>query len=252
MRIESERVTLEVAGAQGTAKMGGYLARPLPDEPRSFPAVLVFMEIFGVNPHIRSIVDRIAAEGYVALAPDYFHRTAPGIELKYDQEGMSRGMPLIGQLRADEVIADARAALAFLRARPDVSGDRIGAIGFCVGGHVAYLVATTGEVQATASFYGGGVATQGLGEAAPTLARTAGIGGKITCFFGGQDGYITPAQVEQIKDAFYQHGIRNEVFVYPDAGHGFFCDARTDFHRMSHDDAWRKVKKLFLDELHGR
>jgi carboxymethylenebutenolidase len=246
MQIESERVTMEVAGA----KMGGYLARPLPDEPRRFPAVLVFMEIFGVNPHIRSIVDRIAAEGYVALAPDYFHRTAPGIELRYD-EGMARGMPLIGQLRADEVIADARAALEFLRARPDVRADRIGAIGFCIGGHVAYLVASTGELQATASFYGGGIATMGLGEQAPTVARTAGIGGKIVCFFGAKDGSISAGQIEQIKAAFYEHGTRNEVFVYPDADHGFFCDARGSFHRMSHDDAWRKVKKLFLDELHG-
>jgi carboxymethylenebutenolidase len=247
MRTESERVTIDVGGQQ----MGGYLARAVPDEPRRFPAVVVFMEIFGINPHIRSIVDRIAAEGYVAFAPDYFHRTAPGIELGYDQEGMKTGMALIPQLKADELLADFAAALAWLRGRDDVRGDRIGAIGFCIGGHITYLAASTGETQAAASFYGAAIATYGLGAPSPTVSRTDGIRGKIMCFFGAEDGSIPQEQVETVKKALYDAGVRNEVFVYPNAGHGFFCDARAAFYQMAHDDAWKKVKKLFLDELHG-
>jgi carboxymethylenebutenolidase len=187
----------------------------------------------------------------VALAPDYYHRTAPGIELGYDEEGTRRGMPLAGQLKADEVIADADAAIAFLGQRADVRADRLGAIGFCVGGHVAYLVASTGRLQATAAFYGGGIATRGLGEAAPTVARTAGIKGKLLLFYGGDDAHIPASQVETIRKAIYDAGVRGEIFTYPNAGHGFFCDARAAYHKMSADDAWKKVKKAFLDELHG-
>jgi carboxymethylenebutenolidase len=251
MQIESERVSIHVGGHT----MGGYLARPVPQEqsgePRRFPAVLVFMEIFGINPHIRSVVDRIAAEGYVALAPDYYHRIAPGFESAYDQPGMEKGMALIPKLKAAELIADAHASISFLHQRADVRGERIGAIGFCIGGHIAYLVASTGALTATASFYGGGIASHGLGEAAPTVSRTAGIKGKIICFFGGQDASIPDAQVETIRKALYDHGVRHEVFTYPNAGHGFFRDASGAFHQMSRDDAWKKVKKLFLDELHG-
>ncbi|MSP59123.1 MAG: dienelactone hydrolase family protein [Myxococcales bacterium] len=247
MKTVSERVTIDVGGRA----MGGYLAHPVTDGPRRFPAVLVFQEIFGVNAHIRSIVDRVAAEGYVALAPDYFHRTAPGIELGYDEEGMQKGMTLIPQLQAAEVIADANAAIAAFGHRDDVRADRIGAIGFCIGGHVAYLVASTGCLRATASFYGGGIATGGLGEKAATVDRSEGIKGKILLFFGGDDHFIDERQVDTIRQTLYKHSTRNEIFTYPNAGHGFFCDARGSYNKLAHDDAWRRVKKLFLDELHG-
>src|SRR5512144_3063210 len=106
MAIQTERVRIPLfAGGQ----MGGYLARPPGGEPR--PAVLVYMEIFGVNAHIRDVADRLAREGYVALAPDYFHRTGPGAEYGYDEAGFGSGMKLLTALRADEMIADAKAAI---------------------------------------------------------------------------------------------------------------------------------------------
>ncbi len=246
MRIESEQVTIPVGGLA----MGGYLARAVPDEPRPLPAVLVFMEIFGVNAHIRSVCDRIAAEGYVVLAPDYFHRTAPGLDNGYDEAAMTRGMELLQSLRASEVLADAQAAIDYLKTRAEVRSERFGAIGFCIGGHIAYLVASTDLISATASFYGGGIAVRGLGEAAPTLARTGSIRGKLLLFFGAQDTMIPQREVDLLREALYRESIRNELFVYPDAGHGFFCEARSSYHKLGHDDAWRRVKKLFLDELH--
>ena len=111
MSIHTEQVEIPIDGGH----MGGYLALPEGDGPRA--AVLVFMEIFGVNSHIREVTERVAGEGYVALAPDYFHRTGPGVEYGYDDEGMARGIELLGQLVASEMIADAEAALTFLRAR---------------------------------------------------------------------------------------------------------------------------------------
>ena len=103
MAIETERV--QIPGDAGA--FGGYLARPEGDE--ALPAVIVYMEIFGVNSHIRDVTERVAAEGYVAIAPDYFHRTGPGVELGYDDAGMAEGMKLLGALQASEMVADAEA-----------------------------------------------------------------------------------------------------------------------------------------------
>src|SRR5437762_1751682 len=100
MQTNSERITIDVGGAP----MGAYVARPA--DAGSYPGVLVFQEIFGVNHHIRSVTDRVAAEGYVALAPELFHRTAPGLELGYDETGLQRGIGLMTQVKASEVIAD--------------------------------------------------------------------------------------------------------------------------------------------------
>jgi carboxymethylenebutenolidase len=227
--------------------MGGYLARPADGRPR--PGVLVFMEIFGVNAHIRGVTERIAREGYVALAPDYFHRTGPGVEYGYDDDGMQKGIALLGQLRADEMVDDARAAIEALRSRPDATG-KFGAIGFCIGGHMTYLTACETDVRAAASFYGGGIAApKGPGGQASTLSRSARIGGRILCLFGGRDALIPAAQVDAIREALRAHDVDHEVVVYPDADHGFFCDHRATFHKEAAEDAWRRVKALFSEQL---
>ncbi|MFT5443266.1 MAG: carboxymethylenebutenolidase, partial [Myxococcota bacterium] len=150
-----ETTSIEIPLGDGDT-MGGYLARP--EGGKNLPGVLVFMEIFGVNAHIRDVTDRIAAEGYVALAPDYFHRTAPGMELDYNDDGMAEGMKHLGQLDADSMIADAKDAIAFLRADSGVKGESIGAMGFCIGGHMTYLTACETDIKAAAAYYGGGIA----------------------------------------------------------------------------------------------
>jgi carboxymethylenebutenolidase len=246
MQIETQRVEIAVQDGE----MGGYLARPA--QPGALPAVLVFMEIFGINSHIRDVTERVAAEGYVALAPDFFHRTGPDVEYGYDEAGFARGMELLNQLDADEMVADARAALAWLRARPDVRGDRIGCIGFCIGGHMAYLTACETDVKAAASFYGGGItAPQGPGGRPSTLGRTGGISGRLLCLFGEQDGFIPLEQVEAIRSALESAGTRHEVVLYPGADHGFFCDQRDAHQPEAAADAWRRVKALFAEELGG-
>ena len=247
MEIQTERV--EIPLDRG-GSMGGYLARPA--EGDEHPAILVFMEIFGINSHIRDITERIAGEGYVALAPDYFHRTAPGVELAYDDAGMAEGMKMLGALTADEMSSDASAALAFLRARADVRSDRIGATGFCIGGHMTYLTACATDIQAAASFYGGGIAApRGPGGGASTVSRTPEMGGRIICFFGGQDAMIPQDQVDVIRDALEAASGSAEVIVYPDADHGFNCDQRATYHEASAKDAWKRTLGLFAEELQG-
>jgi carboxymethylenebutenolidase len=244
MEIKTERVHVSVDGKT----MGAYMARPADGPPR--PGVLVYMEIFGVNAHIRDVADRVAREGYVALAPDFFHRTGPGVEYGYDQTGMTEGIKLLGQLKADEIVADGRAAMSFLKRQNFARGDTIGAMGFCVGGHVTYLTACELGVKAAASFYGGGIAgAQGFGGQPSTIGRTSQIGGKMICLYGAKDAHIPLTQVDAVRAELETHKIRHEVVVYPDADHGFFCDQRASYDKASAEDAWSRVKTLFAEEL---
>lgn len=242
MKTRSEKIEIPVGGTS----MPAYLSRP--DDGGKYPGVLVFQEIFGVNAHIRDVADRVAAEGYVALAPEAFHRDAPGIELGYDEQGLARGIELMSALKPEDIGADATAAYEALRARPDVAGKGIGAIGFCFGGHVTYRIACMLPLAAAASFYGGGIA--GTGAPGPaTVDYTPGIRGRIACFFGDQDGYIPKEAVDKIRNSLAAAGVRHEVHVYSGVGHGFFCDARADYDEKSAADAWEKVKELFRSEL---
>jgi carboxymethylenebutenolidase len=246
VEIKTERVQIAV----GSGKMGGYLARPADAAVR--PAVIVWMEIFGVNSHIRDVAERVAREGYVALAPDFFHRTAPGLELGYGDKDMQTGIGYLMKLDADEMIADARAALAELRSRRDVRGDRIGCMGFCIGGHMTFLTACETDVRAAASYYGGGIAApQAMGGKASLLSRVSKIRGRIHCYFGAKDAMIPIDQVEAIRKALRDAKVRHEVHVYPEADHGFHCDQRASYHAASAKDAWQKTLQLFREELGG-
>jgi carboxymethylenebutenolidase len=135
--IRGEWVEIDVAGSP----MQSYLAVPKQGQPgQTFPAIIVFMEIFGVNGHIRDVAERLAAEGYVAIAPNYYHRTTPNLELGYDETGMTEGRRHKEATTRDGLLVDIRAVIEFLKDLPEVADpDRIGCIGFCFGGHVAYI-----------------------------------------------------------------------------------------------------------------
>jgi carboxymethylenebutenolidase len=245
--IRTERVELAVPGAAQT--MPAYLALPTGAGPH--PAILVIEEIFGVNAHIRDVTERVAREGYVALAPDVHHRAARGRELGYDDAGRKQGMQVIPLLTSDGILADLQASLAFLRARPDVIADRVGVMGFCIGGHISYFAAAETDARAAAAFYGGGIATFGPGGAPPTVTRTPKIKGRILCLFGREDQAIPQSQVEAIKRALADAGTRHEVVIYDGVGHGFFCDQRASYDARAAGDAWERVKRLFAEELRG-
>jgi len=161
----------------GSLKIDAYLAEPVGGGP--YPAIVVIQEIFGVNAHIRHVTERLAHEGYVAIAPAIFQRTAPGFEVGYGAEETKLGRIHKEQTTADELLSDIRATIAYLQTLPSVRRNAIGAIGFCFGGHVAYLAATLPEIKATASFYGAGIATMIPGGGAPTITRTRDIHGTL-------------------------------------------------------------------------
>lgn len=243
MAIQTENVTVPVAGKS----MPAYLVTPEGGGARG--AVIVWMEIFGVNAHIQDVTERVAKEGYVAIAPNFFHRSAPDLNLGYDEAGMNEGIGHMMKLQADEMIADAQATIDFLGARSDTNG-KVGVMGFCIGGHMTYLTACETSVNAAASFYGGGIAgDQGPGGAPSTIGRTAKINCPIVCLFGAKDAHIPLDQVDAVRDALKAQGKDGEVVLYDEADHGFFCDKRESYHKASAADAWTRVKTLFTANL---
>ena len=227
-------------------EIDAYLAQPA--STGTYGAVIVIQEIFGVNSHIRDVAERIAKQGYVAIAPAMFQRAKPGFDVGYSQEDMQLGFQYMQQTKAPEIMSDIQATIAYLKTLPNVKAEAIGAIGFCFGGHVAYLAATLPDIKAAASFYGGGIATSGLGADTPTINRTSEIKGTIYAFFGTQDSFIPQEQNQQIEAELKKHHINHRVFRY-NADHGFFCDQRTSYNSEAAADAWQHLLELFQNTL---
>ncbi len=233
--------------ANGNLEIDAYLAEPV--DGGVFPGIVVVQEIFGVNSHIRDVTERIAKEGYVAIAPAMFQRVAPGFETGYSPEDMALGIKYVQMLKTDEILSDVQATIAYLKTLPNVKKDAIGSIGFCFGGHVVYRTAADfPDIKATASFYGGGITTTMPGGCAPTITYTSEIKGTIYAFFGTQDSNIPVEQIDQIEAELQKYHIHHKVFRYP-AGHGFFCDQRNSYNPEAANDAWNHVKQLFQQNL---
>lgn len=242
LQIKTENVTIN----NGELEIAANLATPQGEG--SFPAVVVLQEIFGVNAHIRDVTERIAKLGYVALAPALYQRQAPGFETGYTPEDIEIGRRYKDQTKASELLGDIQAAINYLKSLPNVK-PAFGCIGFCFGGHVAYLAATLPDIKATASFYGAGITTQTPGGGEPTLARTPEIGGTLYAFFGMEDASIPAELIEQIEAELEKYRIPHRIFRYDKADHGFFCDRRASYNRAAAESAWEKVQQLFEQEI---
>jgi len=244
--ITSATVTLPPGDAPGDVALPAYVAQPAPDTaPTPTPGIVVLQEIFGVNNHIRGIVDRLASLGYTAIAPALFQRTAPGLALGYTEDDITLGRSHKDQTTAPQLLADVQRAIDYLLSLSTVKSQGFGTIGFCFGGHVAYLAATLPAVKATASFYGAGITNWGPGNSAPTLTRTPAIGGTVYGFFGLEDPLIPNPEVDELEQALITAAIPHQIFRYPGAGHGFCCDQRGDYRPEACADAWGKVQQLF-------
>jgi len=235
--------TKTVKLSQDNLEIQAYLAQP--QEAGSYPGVVVLQEIFGVNAHIREVTERIASNGYVAIAPAIFERIAPGFETGYTPEAIETGRNYAMQTKASELLSDVQAAIDYLKSLPQVKKDGFGCIGFCFGGHVAYLTSTLPDIKATASFYGAGITTRTPGGGAPTLTLTPEIKGTLYAFFGMEDTSIPQEQVDTIEAELEKYKIEHRVFRYDGADHGFFCDQRASYNPSSAADAWEQVKQLF-------
>jgi len=200
--------------------MDAYLALP---PGGSGPGLLLLQEIFGVNEHIRGVAEQYALAGFVVLAPDVFWRQAPRVELGYEGADRQRGVALATALQPAEVVADLQAAVAALRARPEVGSARVGAIGYCMGGRLAYTAAALAGVDAAVAYYGGGIQGQ--------LALATQITCPLQFHYAGHDDHIPPEAVAAVRQAFA--GKSAEFHEYPGSLHGFNCWARASYHAPS-------------------
>lgn len=239
---QQQVLTQQVNVINGDLQIPAYLAYPADEG--TFPGVIVFQEVFGVNSHIRDVTERLAREGYVAIAPAIFQRTAPNFETGYSEKDLELGRYHKDRTTADQLLSDTQATINYLKSLPYTT-DKFGCIGFCFGGHVAYLAATLPEIKATASFYGAGIVTMTPGGGEPTITRTPEIKGTIYLFFGNQDPLIPNEQGDRIEAELQKHQIPHRVFRYDGTDHGFFCDQRASYNPSAAADAWAKVLQLY-------
>ena len=223
-------------------KMECYMAQPKGGG--SYPGVVVIQEAFGVNSHIKKVTERIAAEGYVAIAPDIFHRE---VERLIPYSEMSKAIATMQRVVDSKAMGDIGAAIAHLKSQSNVKAGSLGVIGFCMGGRLTYLTAAhhANDIKAAVPYYGGGIP---MGNPSP-LSRTGEIKCPMYLFFGGKDQLIPTDHVNQVKTELTAKKISSQVEVYPDAGHGFFCDDRGSYHEASAKDAWEKTKSFFKQHL---
>jgi carboxymethylenebutenolidase len=210
---------------------GGYLATPAQGKG---PGVIVIQEWWGLVPHIKDVCDRFAAEGYVALAPDLYH----GQSTKSPDEAGK----LMMALRIDEAERDLRGAIQYLLGHEATTGDKVGTIGFCMGGAVSlYAASKNPQVGACVIFYG--IHPNIKPDLANLQAPVLGIYAEL-------DQHVPPPTVRELERQLKELGKSVEMHIYPDVDHGFFNDERPDvYNEAAAGDAWQKVLQLFAEHL---
>jgi carboxymethylenebutenolidase len=227
---------IEIAASAGDGSFAAYIAEPS-GSPHA--AIVVIQEIFGVNPGIRAKCDSLAQLGYLAVAPDLFWRMQPGVQLDPDRpEELKQAFDFVSRIRTDDALADV--ATTIRAARDRIGGGKVGVVGYCFGGKVAFLAATRTDTDATVSYYGGGIDAL-VGEA-------HGIARPLMLHFAGDDSHITPDKLATIHGALDGHP-RVTIHEYPGADHGF----ATEFGKRRNDaaatQADARTAEFFRDHL---
>jgi carboxymethylenebutenolidase len=215
-----KKVQLEAADGHA---FDAYVAEPQ-GKPRG--AIVVVQEIFGVNSHIRSVADGYAADGYVAVAPALFDRVQRGYESGYTQAEIQAGVGLKGKVSNEKALADAQAAIDYAR-----KFGKVGIVGYCWGGTIAWLAASrANDLAAAVSYYGGGVPE--LKDEKPKVP---------TMFHFGETDHSIP--LDKAKAVAAAHP-EVTTYYYP-AGHGFNCDQRASYHEASARQARSRTLEFF-------
>ncbi|MGP8252769.1 MAG: dienelactone hydrolase family protein [Terracidiphilus sp.] len=216
-----EWVKLRAADGQ---ELSAWVARP---EGEPVAGLVVVQEIFGVNVHIRSVADGWAKDGFLAVAPAVFDRIEPGVELAYEGADMQRAMSFIPKLDVEKALLDAKAAMEYAA---NATGKKVGVIGYCFGGTIAWLASTRLGAAAAVGYYGGRIANYAAEDpACPVMLH-----------FGRQDAHIPAEEVAKVQSAHPDV----EIYWY-DAGHGFNCDARSSYNAAAASEA-RERSLAFL------
>jgi len=220
----TERVTLLVSD---DTQMTAYVARP--DDREVHPGIIVLQEAFGVNSHIRKVTERFAEQGYVSIAPELFHRTAPGFEGSYTD--FPSVVPHMRAMTVAGAEADLRATFDWLQTQKFVRQERISSVGFCMGGRISFLANSILPLHAAASYYGGGIAPELVGRA-PSLHAP------MLLIWGLLDKHIGAEQRKAVTDALDAAKKPYTNVEFSNADHGFFCDERAAYQAQAARQSW--------------
>jgi carboxymethylenebutenolidase len=231
----------------GQETIRGFLCRPKAEG--RYPAVIVIHEIFGLTDHIRDVTCRLAQAGYVALAPDLYAREGGA------PEGMdfTKLREFVGKIADARMVGDMQAGIRHLRTRSDVRGDRIGSVGFCMGGLYSLLLAgRTPDLTAAVCFYGRLVYPEKTPEK-PTapMELVKEMKAAIQGHFGGDDQAIPIESVEKFKAALADAGKTHEITIYDGAPHAFHNDTRPSYRPDAAKQAWSRTLAWFDKHLKG-
>jgi carboxymethylenebutenolidase len=241
MLLTSEYVDIPA----GPAPMRMFVAAPK-DEGK-YPGILCYSDIFQLSGPTLRACTRLAGYGFVIAAPEIYHRIEPpGAVIPFDDVGRTRGMEDAGKTPVAHFDADRRAALDYLARHPRVAPGQLGAMGFCIGGHLAFRAALEPDVRATVCFYGTGIHDGKLGADADagSLARAGEIQGKLLMVFGTHDPHVAAEGRDIVDRRLRQAGVDYSMQLYP-AEHAFMRDEGPRYDPQATDQAFAAMIALF-------
>ncbi len=224
----------------------GYYVAPKTTKP--VPAILVMMEAFGLNDNIKRVCDKLAQNGYAALAPDFYHGTT------FAYTDLKGAIAKLKGLKDEVVMAEFGKGLDFLNKQKKVSRQGVGVTGFCMGGRLTFLANATyaQQIKAAVSFYGGGIAAKDdVAGRQNLLAQAKKMQAPLMLMYGSDDSYIMAEEHERVALALSQAKKRYAINVFPGAGHGFMSDRRDSYNPAAATEAW-EMTMAFFDRHLGR
>lgn len=223
-----------------------------PKNEGKYPGIWCYSDIFQLTPPLLRFCVRLAGYGFVVAAPEIYRRIEPfGSVIPFDDAGRTRGQQDAAKTPVADFDADCRSGLDWLSRHPSVAQGRIGVVGFCIGGHLAFRAAFQPDVSATVCFYGTGIHEGKLGQDtdAGSLARAKEIQGELLMIFGSKDPHVPDAGRETIDNALKNSGVHFRTLLYP-AEHAFTRDEGPRFDPESTDLAFAEMIGLFRKVFH--
>ncbi len=211
-----------------------------------YPGIVLYSDIYQLGGAITRLADRLAGYGYVVAAPEIFHRLEPvGTVIEPDDLGRMRGNDAARRTAIAEYDADTRAVIDFLKQESTVIPDQIGAMGFCIGGHLAFRAAFQPEIKATACCYPTGIHSGKLGKGvADTLQRMSDVKGEVLMVFGTLDSHVPEEGRQTIAQSLIDANVTHSIRLY-DAEHTFMRDDGYRFDPAAADAAWAEITAFF-------
>jgi carboxymethylenebutenolidase len=223
----------------------------LPQAEGKYPGILCYSDIFQLTGPMLRASTRLAGYGFVIAAPEIYHRIEPlGSAIPFDDAGRTRGLEDAAKTPVAHFDEDRRAALDYLAQHPKVASGQLGAMGFCIGGHLAFRAALEPDVRATVCFYGTGIHDGKLGadRDAGSLARAGEIQGKLLMVFGAQDPHVPAEGRDKIDRSLREAGVDYSIKLYP-AEHAFMRDEGPRYDPEATDQAFADVIALFRNDF---